>query len=137
MSATFHLSVVAPDRSVAELEVQSITAPGIEGYFGVWAGHQPTIAALKAGLVEYRAVGEIDANYVAIGGGFAEVSAKSVTILADEAHLATEIDLSKAERELEEALKALKGEPSNMTSQEATQAVERAMARIRAAKKAQ
>lgn len=136
MATAFQLSVVAPDRNVAELEVQSVVVPGLEGYFGVWAGHQPIIAALKPGLIEYVQSGQSQERYVAIGVGFAEVSPTRVTILADEAHIASEIDIAKAEAELEEAMKALKGEASSMTSVEATQAVERAMARIKAAKKA-
>lgn len=136
MPTAFNLSVVAPDRNVAELDVQSVVVPGLEGYFGVWAGHQPIIAALKPGLIEYVQSGESQHRYVAIGGGFAEISAARVTILADEAHIATEIDIAKAEAELEEAMKALKGEVSSMTTAEATHAVERAMARIKAAKKA-
>lgn len=133
---SFPLSVVAPDRLVAEVEVSSIVAPGLMGYFGVWAGHQPMIAALKPGLIEYQAPSDPNRYYVAIGGGFAEVSESGVTILADEAHMASEIDLGRAEAELEEAMRALRGESSSMTSQEATQAVERAMARIKAAKRA-
>jgi F-type H+-transporting ATPase subunit epsilon len=131
----FKLSVVAPDRLVAELDVASLVAPGIAGYFGVWKGHQPMIAALKPGLIEYISTDNQN-QYVAIGGGFAEINGESVTILADDAHLATEIDVAKAEGELEEAMKALRGESSTMTTQEATQAVEKAMVRIKAAKRA-
>lgn len=120
---------------VVELEVTSLVAPGIMGYFGVWAGHQPLIAALKPGLVEYSAPGDPSPHYIAVGGGFAEVSNGGVTILADEAHIASEIDVAKAEADLEEAIRALKGGESTMTTTEATQAVERAMARIKAAKR--
>lgn len=133
MAKSFQLSIVAPDRNVAELEVESVTVPGIAGYFGVWAGHEPIIAALKPGIIEFLAGG--GRQYASIGGGFAEVSPTNVTILADDAQLATEIDLAKAELDLEEALRALKGEVSTMTTGEAADAVERAMFRIRAAKK--
>lgn len=131
----FSLSIVAPDRLVAEIDVMSVTAPGLAGYFGVWANHQPMISALKPGLVEYIAASDSSPQYVAVGGGFAEVSPGRVTILADDAHIASEINLAKAEEELEEAMRALRGGESSMTTEEATEAVERALVRIKAAKK--
>jgi F-type H+-transporting ATPase subunit epsilon len=135
MESSYKLSVVAPDRLVAEVETTSVTAPGFNGYFGVLNNHQPIIAALRPGLLEYVPAGSPhERHYIAVGGGFAEYSMGKMTILADEAHMATEIDIAKSERELEEALRALKGEASSMSSQEATEAVERAMVRIRAAK---
>ena len=50
--AEFHLSVVAPDRSVVEESVQSVTLPGVAGYLGVLAGHEPLVVALKPGVLE-------------------------------------------------------------------------------------
>src|SRR5438045_3477800 len=111
--ATFKLSVVAPDRSVVEEDVSSVVAPGTEGYFGVLVGHSPLIAALKPGLVEYLDAANAR-RYVYVGGGFAEVRGDRVTILADEAAPATEIDLSEAEHRLDEARKALRGEDSSV-----------------------
>ena len=49
MAREFTLSIVAPDRQVLDEAVQAVVIPGTEGYFGVWAGHVPMIAALKAG----------------------------------------------------------------------------------------
>ncbi len=133
MSAAFSLSVVAPDRKVVETNVTSVTAPGVEGYLGVQAGHIPMIVALKPGLLEYK-----DANsqqhYVAIDGGFMEISGTQVIVIAEGAAIAGEIDLKQAEAELEEARKALRGESSTMTSDQATDAMDRAMNRIKAAR---
>lgn len=53
MASDFHLSVVAPDKSVVEEVVRSLVAPGAEGYFGIMAGHIPMVAALRPGLLEY------------------------------------------------------------------------------------
>lgn len=133
MPADFSLSVVAPDRSVVEERVTSVTAPGEEGYLGVWAGHEPLIAGIKTGVLEYTDSAS-NRRFVAIGGGFAEVTPERVTILADSAELATEIDASEAERTLEEARKALRGESSTMSKEEATREIELAMSRIRAAR---
>jgi len=135
MPADFHLSVVAPDRSVVEEVVRSLVAPGTEGYFGVFGGHVPLVASLKPGLLEY-----IDhsgnRHFVYVGGGFAEVQADRVTILADEAQSAREIDVAEAERRLEIARRALRGEAMDISNEEAVLEVERATSRIRAARSA-
>lgn len=135
MPSDFHLSVVAPDKSVVEEEVRSVVAPGSEGYFGVMAGHVPLVFALKPGLLEYRDPSG-NAHFVYIGGGFAEVQPTKVTVLADEAQLAKEIDLAEAEQQLESARRALRGEESNLNSMDAVVEIERAMSRIRAARSA-
>ncbi len=133
MANQIFLSVVAPDKSVIEENVNSIIAPGTEGYFGVQAGHVPIIAALKPGLLEYTDA-STNRHFVYIGGGFAEVRPDKVTILADEAERASDIELAKAEALLEEARKALRGEDSTVNSQDAVLEVERAVSRIKAAR---
>lgn len=132
MSAAFSLSVVAPDRKVVETMVTSVVAPGTEGYLGVMAGHIPMIVSLKPGLLEYKGDGQ--EHFVAIDGGFMEISGTSVIVIAEGAVLAKEVDIKAAEAELEEARKALRGESSSMTSEEATAAMDRAMNRIKAAR---
>jgi len=105
MAADFTLSVVAPDRSVVEEQVTSVVAPGTEGYFGVMAGHVPLIAALKPGIVEYLD-SHNQRHFIYAGGGFAEITPSHVTILADEAARAGDIDVSDAEKRLDEARSA-------------------------------
>ncbi len=135
MAREFFLSVVAPDKSVVEQDVVSATLPGSEGYFGVMAGHVPLIAALKAGLLEY--VDRVGSrHFVYVGGGFVDVSGEKVTVLADEAQPAREIDLGRAEQLLEDARKALRGEDSTITKENAVEEVEKAMNRVRAARAA-
>ncbi len=133
MSAAFSLSVVAPDRKVVETDVVSVVAPGTEGYLGVLAGHIPMIVALKPGLLEYKDTNSQD-NFVAIDGGFMEIGSNQVIVLAEGAQLATEINIKQAEDELDEARKALRGESSTMSSEEASSAMERALNRIKAAR---
>ncbi len=134
MAKDFSISIVAPDRSVVEDRAQSVVAPGIEGYFGIMAGHLSMVAALRAGIVEY-----VDAknqrHHIAVSGGFAEISGERLTILADSASRASEIDIKQEEQRLEKARRALRGEDTTMTSQEATAEIERAMARIRTAQR--
>ena len=101
---------------------------------GVLADHAPTIVALKPGIVEY-----IDAanqtHFVSISGGFLEVSGGGAIVLASTAEKASDIDLSRAEKALEEARRALRGEVSGVTTEQATAELERAMVRIKAAKR--
>lgn len=133
MAATFHLSIVSPDRTVVDTEVLSVSAPGTEGYFGIWGSHVPMMTALTTGIIEYREANGIK-SHAAIGGGFLEVSGSNVIILADNADLASEIDIKEVEQRLEEARKALRGEHSSMNADEAKIEIDRAMNRIKAAR---
>lgn len=134
MAKDFSISIVAPGRSVVEDRAQAVVAPGIDGYFGIMAGHLAMVSALRAGIVEY-----VDAknqrHHIAVSGGFAEISGERLTILADSASRASEIDIKQEEQRLEKARRALRGEDTTMTSQEATAEIDRAMARIRTAQR--
>lgn len=134
MAKAFQLAVVAPDRSVVDESVVSVIAPGAAGYFGVLSGHVPFVAALRPGLVEYEDE-QSQRRFITVSGGFAEVSEDKVTILADAAERAEEIDVARAERALEEAREALAGRESGQTTQEAVSEMERAVNRLRAAQK--
>ncbi len=133
MAREFTLSVVAPDREVVTASAVSVVAPGVDGYFGVMAGHVPVVSALKPGILEY-VDNSNGRHYVYVGGGFVQVGSDRVTVLADEARSAVDLDVSDAERSLEEARKALRGEESSMTQAEATLELDRAMARLKAAR---
>ena len=131
---SFKLSVVAPDQTVFEDTVSSVTVPGVEGYMGIMSSHEPIIAALEHGVVECR-LNSGEVTSIAITGGFLEASDNKVIILADTAVRATDIDVAQAERELEEARRALRGESSSVTSGQAEETMRKAMVRIRAARK--
>lgn len=133
MATSFELSIVAPDREIASVRATSVVSPGVDGYFGVWAGHVPVVSALRPGILEYIDESN-NRNHVYVGGGFVQVDATKVTVLADEARMASDLDISEAEKALEEARKALRGEASSINSEDAVEEIERAMARIKAAK---
>jgi F-type H+-transporting ATPase subunit epsilon len=136
MAREFKLSIVAPDRSVVnEVPATSVIAPGVDGYFGVMAGHVPIVSALKPGILEYLDETS-QRHFVYVGGGFVQVGSDSVTVLADEARLAADLDLGEAEKTLEEARKALRGEESSVSSADAMLEIDRATARIRAVRAA-
>ena len=88
--ATFHFDLVSPERLLLSGEVEQVDVPGTEGYFGVLPGHAPMVSALRPGILTIkRDGGEVK---VVILGGFAEVSASGLTVLADNAVMAEEFD---------------------------------------------
>src|SRR5436190_10694594 len=90
---TFQLA--SADRSLVNETVDEVEIPGADGYFGVLPGHTPLLAVLGAGELWYRQGQE--KHYLALAFGFAEVLPERVTILAQIAEKAEEIDLARAE----------------------------------------
>ncbi len=107
MANTYQLDIVTPERvMLSELAVETI-APGTEGYLGILAGHAPLMTTLEPGEVTVAFADGRTTSRIVIGGGFMEVSAAKTTILADSAERIDEIDVSRAELDLEEARKLL------------------------------
>jgi F-type H+-transporting ATPase subunit epsilon len=88
-------------------EVDEVVAPGVEGYFGVLPGHAAFLTTLGPGEVTYRS-GQTE-HRVAVTGGFAEVRAERVIILAENAERPEEIDRERAERARQRAEMRLQG----------------------------
>ena len=81
--AEFHFELVTPERLVRSDEVHMVVVPGIEGDFGVMAGHAPVMTALKdAELKIYKSAGA-QPESIAVSGGFAEVGDRGLTVLAE------------------------------------------------------
>ena len=102
----FALEVVTPERVAYSGQVASLQAPGSEGSFGVLAGHVPLLTSLQIGCLRFV---EEDGSEVqmAISGGFAEVAGNRVTILAETAERAEEIDVDRARAARERARKRM------------------------------
>ena len=83
MSGKLHFSLVSPERELFSGEVDQVDAPGIEGDFGVLAGHAPFMTALKTGAVSVKDAGQV--RVFDIEGGFADVTPEGLTILAESA----------------------------------------------------
>jgi len=92
---SFALEFVTPERAVIHDDVDELELPGEDGYFGVLPGHAPLLAALKMGQLWYRKGGE--RTYAFIDGGFAEVLPDRVSVLAQVAERAEDIDTARAE----------------------------------------
>ena len=99
------LEVVTPDRLVLSTGAEVVVCPGVEGQFGVLPGHIPFLSALDTGVMYYKAGGKTE--YLAVSGGFAEVTGEKVTIVAESAEVGREIDVERAKRALERAEKRL------------------------------
>ena len=94
--AQLHCEVVTAERIVFRDDVTMVVAPGIEGQLGILPHHAPLMTALTFGeLIIYRE--GLEDEYIAIGGGFLEIGPDHVTILADSAERADEIDTERAE----------------------------------------
>jgi F-type H+-transporting ATPase subunit epsilon len=89
------LNIVSAERSLVSEQVDEVEIPGAAGYFGVLPGHTPLLALLGAGELWYRQGRET--HYLSIAFGFAEVQPDRVTILAQIAEKAEEIDVARAE----------------------------------------
>jgi F-type H+-transporting ATPase subunit epsilon len=88
--ATFHFDLVSPEAIAFSGEVDQVDVPGAEGDFGVLAGHSPTVATIRPGILTVKAGGK--EMRIVVLGGLAEVSASGLTVLADVAHSAEEFD---------------------------------------------
>ncbi|MBM4124881.1 MAG: F0F1 ATP synthase subunit epsilon [Nitrospira sp.] len=114
MAAKLLLEVVTPDKLLLSKEVDEVIAPGSEGEFGVLPGHAHFLSTLKIGELRYRIGGATE--YMSVLWGFAEVTPKKVTILAEVAEKAEDIDVERAAAKVEEAEQRLKvgGLPSEL-----------------------
>ncbi len=99
------LEVVTPERVVVSTHADVVVCPGVEGQFGVLVGHVPFLSALEIGEMYYKAGGKTE--FLAVSGGFAEVTGAKVTIVAEAAEMGREIDVERARRARERAERRL------------------------------
>jgi F-type H+-transporting ATPase subunit epsilon len=103
--AAIALEIVTPEGVALEVSVDSLTAPSVNGEFGVLPGHRPLFAALKTGLVSYdQGTTRVQ---VAVGPGFVELSDDKVTLITDKFTKKDDVDVVRVRRDLKEADEAL------------------------------
>lgn len=122
------LEFVTPERSLTHEDVDEVEIPGEEGYFSVLPGHEPLLAALKPGTLWYRKGAE--KTYAFVGGGFVEVLADRIAILAQVAERAEEIDSQRAEAAKRRAEERLARPASEIDLDRARIAALKAIARL-------
>jgi F-type H+-transporting ATPase subunit epsilon len=98
--ATFHFELVSPEKIAFSGEVDQVDVPGVEGDFGVLAGHAPVIATVRPGIM-FVTTGDKKEPFVVLGG-LAEVSAAGLTVLADVATSVEELDRSAFAQAIEQ-----------------------------------
>ncbi len=129
---TSRLEVVTPLGRVLVDDVESVIAPGLDGYVGVLIRHAPFMTALKPGILYYRRAGD-KTKCMAVSGGFMEVGPDKIIVLADTAELAANIDVERARRAKERAEKRLHERPPGLDVARAELALARSFARLKAA----
>ena len=101
MASKITFDLVSPERLLLSKAVDMVTIPGTEGYMGVMAGHAPVVSTLRAGMIDMLDDG-VDSRFF-IRGGFAEIAAHKITVLAEEAIPMTEMDLSVLDQRIKDA----------------------------------
>jgi len=132
MVETIQLEIVTPERRVVNDAASEVTIPGKSGYLGVLPGHAPLITELAVGEIAYKTAGHT--KRLAVAWGFAEVLPEKVTILAETAEKAEEIDVARAQaaKQRAEAELSKSGATANP---EAQAALDRAKTRLEVAGK--
>ena len=128
------LEVVTPDRAIIKEQVDEVVLPGSEGSFGVLPGHAPLLATLQVGEMWYRKGQEI--HYLVLAFGFVEVLPDKVTVLAQVAEKAEEIDLTRAEAAKVRAEERIATPQANMDFERARIAMMKSLVRLQVASRA-
>ncbi len=125
------LEIATPERQMVETEILEAQIPCLDGFIGVLPGHAALISELKPGVLTYRT--STETKVLAIYGGFVEVLDNRVRVLADDAERKEEIDLTKAQKAMEEASQLLMAQGAASDPAVALFESQRAEARLEAA----
>lgn len=132
MADTIQLEIVTPEKMVVNAVATEVQIPGKSGMLGILPGHAPLITELAVGEIAYRSEGAL--KRLSVAWGFAEVLPEKVTILAETAERAEDIDVARAQAAKQRAEEELhKAGPAG--NPEADTALKRASARIDVASK--
>ena len=101
MSEKIAFDLVSPERLLLSQAVDMVTIPGSEGYMGVTAGHMPLVSTLRAGMINMLDNGTETRFFIM--GGFAEINASKVIVLAEEALPMSELDLAVLDQRIKDA----------------------------------
>jgi len=134
LPTSIQLQIVSAERSLVTETVDEVEIPGADGYFGVLPGHTPLLALLGAGELWYRKGQE--KVYFAISFGFAEVQPDRVTILAQLAEKAEEIDVARAEAAKKRAEERLSMSVVDMDAERARISLLKSLIRLQVATRA-
>jgi F-type H+-transporting ATPase subunit epsilon len=134
LPTSLHLQIVSADRSLVNEQVDEVEIPGADGYLGILPGHTPLLTTMGVGELWYRQGQE--KHYLSIAFGFAEVQPDAVTILAQIAEKADEIEASRAEAAKKRAEERMARPSADMDFERARIAMLKALIRLQVASRA-
>jgi F-type H+-transporting ATPase subunit epsilon len=123
MADPIAFDLVSPERLLLSVDAQMVTIPGSDGYMGVLRGHEPLITTLRAGMIDVLGLDGSDSRYF-IRGGFADVGADKVTVLAEEAIPMSEMDLQVLDQRIKDAQEDLAAASNETARHKAAEALE-------------
>jgi F-type H+-transporting ATPase subunit epsilon len=129
------LIVVTPERQLLRESVVEVAIPGLDGQLGILPGHAPLMTELGIGELSYRVSTSSQPILLAVISGFAEVLPDRVTVLAETAERAEEIDVARAEEAKARAERRLSAGDTNLDWDRANIALQRSLIRIQVARK--
>ena len=132
MADTLHLQIVTPDKLLVREDADQVQIPGKNGYLGILPGHAPLITELKIGEISYQPTAARRSIF-AVSWGFAEVLPDKVTILADAAERAEDIDVKRAQEAKARAEQELREGPAELDYDAVNLALRRAEVRLEVA----
>ena len=124
MAGTFKFELVTPERMALSQDAAQVVVPGVEGEFTVLPGHAPVISALRPGVIDVT-LPDAGHTRIFVKGGFAEVNADRLTVLAERAIDVAAMDAAAIATELETAETELASASDDATRLAAAAAVER------------
>jgi F-type H+-transporting ATPase subunit epsilon len=122
MADQISFDLVSPERLLLSTEADMVTVPGTEGYMGVMAGHMPLVSTLRTGMIDVKKDGG-ETRYF-IRGGFAEVSPRKITVLADEAIPMSELAVETLDQRIRDAEEDLAAAKTETDQRKASAAIE-------------
>ena len=135
MANTIHVDVVSAEESIYSGEAEFVVLPGVMGELGVYPKHTPLITQIKPGAVRIRLPGQAEDELVFVQGGFLEVQPTRVTVLADTAIRARDLDEAKALQAKQAAEEAMQNKASKEDVARAEAELAGAMAQLAAIRK--
>lgn len=133
MAKSFQLKIISCDRQFYDGPCETLVFEGLDGKYGILAGHEPMVTCLKAGELQYKIDGVW--NYAAISNGFIAVNPFQTTVMADTAESPNEIDVRRANEAKLRAEEALRQKQSIQEYYHIQAALNRAMNRLKVTKR--
>ena len=131
MAEPFHFELVSPERQLMSEDVEMVVVPGTEGDFGVLKDHAPVISTIRPGYIDVTKVGG-DTAKIFVSGGFADTGPSGLTVLADRAVPAGELD----REELARTIKNLEEDVADATDDDVRAALSEKLEHLREIEKA-